>query len=92
MNKHKKQVLPIALNLNQIIRNTIHNELRKFAKEHPESKFNIICWIDDECVDSVQEINDYLIENECPSRLKTGGCIIGKGRSTFDRLTKKEIL
>lgn len=83
---------PLALDLNEIIRKTIHNELRKFSQEHPYSKFNIICWIDDEALDTVHEINDYLVENECPSRLKTGAEIIGKGRSTFDRLTKKVTL
>ena len=87
-----KQELPVALNLNAIIKQTIRQELRKFAAEHPDYKFNVICWLDDEATDTVHEINAYLTENECPSRLKTGGRIIGKGRSTFDRYTKNIVL
>ena len=70
----------------------LRNELEKWALENPERKFEIVYWLDDLVTKSAQIINDYLIENKCPSRLKTGGDIIGKGRSTFDRLTKKDIL
>lgn len=70
----------------------LRNELEMWALENPERKFDIIYWIDDIVTKSVQIINDYLVDNECPERLKTGGDIIGKDRSTFFRLTKKEVL
>lgn len=81
-----------SLNLNEEIRLFIRKRLNEFASEYPESKYNILCWIDELDIDAVREIDDFLIQNECPSRLKTGGEIIGKGRSTFDRLTKKVVL
>ena len=84
--------LSVSLDLNEEIRLFIRKRLSDFASENPKSKFNVLCWIDDLSVDAVVEINDYLAKNNCPSRLKTGGKIIGKGRSTFDRLTKKEII
>ena len=82
----------VSLNLNEEVRMFIHNRLKTFALEHPESKFEILCWADDLVTNSVQEIYDYLAENECPSILKTGGDIIGKERTTFFRLTKKEVV
>lgn len=81
-----------SLDLNEKVVNFIRNELRMFALEHPESKFEILCWVDDLVINSVQEIYDYLAENECPNILKKGGDIIGKNRSTFFRYTKKEVL
>ena len=84
--------LSVSLDLNEEVRLFIRKRLRDFASENPQSKFNVVCWIDDLSIDAVAEINDYLAKHDCPSRLKTGGRIIGKGRSTFDRLTRKEIL
>ena len=82
----------VSLNLNEEVRLFIRNRLRSFGLEHPDDKFAIIYWIDDLIIEGVQEINDYLAENECPSILKTGGDIIGKSRTTFYNLTKKEVL
>jgi len=82
--------LSASLDLNEEIRLFVQKRLRDFASENPQSKFNIICWIDDLNIDLVAEIDDFLAEEECPKRLKCGGQIIGKGRSTYDRLTKKE--
>jgi len=82
----------VSLDLNEKVTNFIRNELKTFGLEHPECKFEILCWVDDLVTKSVQEIYDYLAENECPNILKTGGDIIGKNRSTFFRLTKKEVL
>lgn len=82
----------VSLDLNEKVVNFIHNELRTFGLEHPDSKFEINYWIDDLVTKSVQEIYDYLAENECPNILKKGGDIIGKGRTTFYNLTKKEVL
>ena len=82
----------VSLNLNEEVRFFIRNRLRTFALEHPENKFEIVCWVDDLVTNSVQEIYNYLAENECPSILKKGGDIIGKGRTTFYNLTKKEVL
>ena len=84
--------LSVSLNLNEEIRLFVRKRLRDFASENPKSKFNIICWIDDLDVDLVAEFDEYLAVNECPDRLKTGGKIIGKGRTTFYNLTKKEVL
>ena len=83
---------PTSLDLNDIIKTTIRTELRKFGKEHPNCKFNIICDLDEEATDTINEINEYLVENQCPERLKTGGQIIMKDRTTFFRYTKKEVL
>ena len=82
----------VSLDLNEEVKNFIRNRLKEFAVEHPEWKFEILCWVDDLVTDAVHEINDYLAENECPSILKKGGDIIGKDRTTFYRLTKKEVL
>ena len=82
--------LSASLDLNEEIRLFVQKRLRDFASENPQSKFNIICWIDDLDIDLVAEIDDFLAEQECPKRLKCGSQIIGKGRSTYDRLTKKE--
>lgn len=79
-----------SLDLNEKVTNFIRSELKTFGLEHPNCKFNIICWTDDLVTKSVQEIYDYLVENECPSVLKTGGDIIGKSRAQFHRYTKKE--
>ena len=88
----KKNILKTSLDLNEKWKTFLHDELRKFAAEHPSSKFNIICWIDDLDIDTVHEINDYLAENECKELLKTGGQIIGKSRTQFYKITKKEVL
>ena len=82
----------VSLNLNEKWRSFLRNELRMFANEHPHCKFEIICWVDDNAIITVQEINGYLVENECPDILKKGGDIIGKSRTTFYNLTKKEVL
>ena len=82
--------LSVSLDLNEEIRLFVRKRLREFASENPKSKFNITCWLDDLNVDLVAEFDDFLTKEDCPKRLKCGGQIIGKGRSTFDRLTKKE--
>ena len=81
-----------ALDLNALWRTFLHQELKQFGFEHPESQFNIICWVDDLVTDTAREIYDYLVENQCPSVLKTGGDMIGKERTTFYRLVKNEVL
>ena len=81
-----------SLDLNEKWEIFLRNELKKWALENPENKFKINCWTDDIVTKSAQIINDYLAENECPSRLKTGGDIIGKSRTVFYDLTKKAIL
>ncbi len=81
-----------ALDLNALWRTFLHQELKQFGLEHPESHFNIICWVDDLVKDTAREIYDYLVENQCPSVLKTGGDMIGKERTTFYRLVKNEVL
>ena len=81
-----------SLELNEKWEIFLRNELKTWALENPENKFRINCWIDELGTKSAQIINDYLTENECPERLKTGGDIIGKNRSTFFRYTKKEAL
>ena len=81
----------ISLDLNEEWRIFIRTRLRTFGAEYPNSKFNINCWVDDNVTITAQEINAYLAENECPSILKKGGEIIGKGRTTFYNLSKKEI-
>jgi len=82
----------VSLDLNEEVRIFIRNRLRSFALENPDCKFEINCWVDDLVTESVQVIYDYLAENGCPSILKKGGDIIGKGRTTFYNLTKKEVL
>ena len=84
--------LSVSLDLNEEIRLFIRKRLRDFALENPKSKFNISCWLDDLNIDVVAEINDFLVVNDCPDRLKTGGDIIGKNRSNFFRMTKKKVL
>lgn len=81
-----------SLDLNEKWEIFLRNELKTWALENPENKFRINCWIDELGTKSAQIIDDYLVENECPDRLKTGGDIIGKNRSTFFRYTKKETL
>ena len=80
-----------ALDLNALWRTFLHQELKQFGLEHPECKFNINCWVDDLVTDTAREIYDYLVENQCPSVLKTGGDIIGKSRAQFHRYTKNDI-
>lgn len=82
----------VSLDLNEKVAIFIRNELKTFGLENPDSKFEINCWVDDLVTKSVQEIYNYLAENECPNILKKGGDIIGKGRTTFYNLTKKEVL
>ena len=82
--------LSVSLDLNEEIRLFVRKRLRDFASEKPQSKFNIICWIDEINIDLVAELDDYLIVNDCPDRLKTGGDMIGKNRTTFFRITKKK--
>ena len=83
--------LSVSLDLNEEIRLFVRKRLRDFASEYPQSKFNVICWLDDLNIDLVAEFDDYLAKNECPDRLKTGGDIIGKNRSPFFRMTKKKV-
>ena len=84
--------LSVSLDLNEEIRLFIRKRLRDFASENPQSKFNISCWLDDLNIDVVAEIDDFLVVNNCPDRLKKGGDIIGKNRSNFFRMTKKKVL
>ena len=79
-----------SLILSEEIRLFVRRRLREHAIEHPESKFAVVCWIDDVDVILAQETDSFLAEEECQERLKTGGDIIGKERSTFYRLIKKE--
>ena len=83
--------LSVSLDLNEEIRLFVRKRLRDFASEYPQSKFNVICWLDDLNIDLVAEFDDYLAKNEGPDRLKTGGDIKGKNRSTFFRMTKKKV-
>jgi hypothetical protein len=83
--------LSVSLDLNEEIRLFVRKRLRDFASENPQSKFNIICWIDDLDIDLVAEIDDFLAEEECPNRLKTGGDIIGKSRTQYFKYTKKRV-
>ena len=82
----------VSLKLDEEVLIFIHNRLREFGLEHPDFKYEINYWIDDLVTKSVQEIYEYLAENGCPSILKKGGDIIGKGRTTFYNLSKKEVL
>lgn len=82
----------VSLNLNEEVRFFIRKRLKEFGLENPECKFEVLYWIDDLVTESVQEIYEYLAENECPNILKKGGDIIGKGRTTFYNLTKKKVL
>ena len=83
--------LSVSLDLNEEIRLFVRKRLRDFASGNPQSKFKINCWLDDLDIDLVAEFDDFLAEEECPDRLKTGGDIIGKNRSTFFRMTKKKV-
>lgn len=80
----------ISLDLNEEVRIFIRQKLKTFREEYPESRYEIVCWVDDLVADTAREIYDYLAENECPSILKTGGDIIGKSRAQFHRYAKKE--
>lgn len=82
----------VSLDLNEKWRTFLRNELKEWALQNPECKFEINCWVEDLVMESVQIINEYLAKNECPSILKTGGDIIGKDRTTFFRYTKKKAL
>jgi len=86
MNNENKK----TLNLNEEIVKFVRKRLRENAIENPNDKFNILCWIDDLDSDLSKEFDDFLVSENCTNRLKTGGNIIGKGRSTFDRLIKKK--
>ena len=79
-----------ALILSEEIRLFVRKRLREHGAEYPESKFAVVCWIDDVDVILAQEVDCFLVDEQCPERLKTGGDIIGKERSTFYRLIKKE--
>lgn len=81
----------VSLDLNEKWRIFLRNELKTFASEHPDCKFEINCWVDENTIITVQEIDEYLAINECKSRLKTGAQIIGKGRTVYYELTKKDI-
>lgn len=82
----------VSLDLNEKWRIFLRAELRIFAAEHPEDKFEINCWVDDNTIITAQEINDFLAENECKERFKKGAEIIGKSRTVFYELTKKVLL
>ena len=84
--------MKVSLDLNEKWEIFLRNELKQWALENPKDKSSINCLTDDLVTKSAQIINDYLAENECPERLKTGGDIIGKNRSTFFRYTQKEVL
>ena len=77
--------------LTEEIRQLVRRRLREHAAEFPNNKFEVIAWIDDVDVILAQEMDNFLAEEECKERLKTGGQIIGKGRSQFHLLSKKEI-
>ena len=83
--------LSVSLDLNEEIRLFVRKRLRDFASENPQSKFNILCWFDDLDIDLVGEFDDFLVEEDCPNRLKTGGDIIGKSRAQFYNYTKKRV-
>ena len=90
--KHNSKGTEIhSLILSEEIRLFVRKRLREHAAEHPESKFAVVCWIDDVDIILAQEMDSFLAEEECKERLKTGGQIIGKGRSQFHLLSKKEI-
>ena len=61
--------LSVSLNLNEEIRLFVQKRLREFASENPQSKFNIICWLDDLNVDLVAEFDDFLVEEDCTNLL-----------------------
>jgi len=80
----------VSLNLNEEIRLLVRKRLREFASQNPENKYNILCWIDDVSKDLVDEIDEFLIEDDCEKRLNIGGRIIGKSRSQYFKYTKKQ--
>ena len=84
--------LSVSLDLNEEIRLFVRKRLRDFASENPKSKFNITCWLDDLNIDLVAEFDDFLVREDCPNRLKTGGEIIGKSRAQFYKYTKKGVV
>ena len=84
--------LSVSLDLNEEIRLFVRKRLRDFASENPQSKFDIICWIDDLNIDVVAEIDDFLTRNGCSNKLKTGGDIIGKSRAQYYNYTKKRVV
>lgn len=83
--------LSVSLDLNEEIRLFVRKRLRDFASQHSQSKFNVNCWFDDLDIDLVAEFDDFLIEEGCPNRLKTGGDIIGKSRAQYYNYTKKRV-
>ena len=84
--------LSVSLDLNEEIRLFARKRLRDFASQHPESKFNITCWLDDLNIDLVAEFDDFLIKEDCPKRLKCGGDIIGKSRAQYYNYTQKRVI
>ena len=88
MNNEQKH----SLDMNEKWRLFLRNELNTFGLQHPDSMFEINCWVDDNVIITAQEINDYLAKNKCPNILKTGGDIIGKSRAQFYRYAKKEVV
>ena len=84
--------LSVSLDLNEEIRLFVRKRLRDFASENPQSKFNITCWLDDLNIDVVAEIDNFLVEEDCLNRLKSGGDIIGKSRAQYYNYTKKRVV
>lgn len=78
-----------CLDLNAKWEQFLQRELEEFKSAHPEDKFEIVCWVDELTESTARILYDYLASNNCPTLLKTGGEIIGKGRSTFHRYTQK---
>jgi len=74
------------------VKNLPARRIEKVRPRTPDDKFSVICWLDDLCIDTAHEVNDYLAENQCKDLLKTGGQIIGKSRAQFHKYTKKEVL
>ena len=86
------RVMKTSLDLNVKWRALLHEELQRFAVEHPDSKFEIICCADEWLLDTAHEIDNYLAKHQCKERLKKGGEIMGKSRAQFFKYTKKEVL
>ena len=79
-----------SLILSEEIRLFVRKRLREHARQFPESKFAVVSWTDDVDVIIAQEVNNFLVDEQCPERLKKGGDIIGRCRAQFDRLTKNK--
>ena len=76
--------------LTEEIRQLVRRRLREHAAEFPNNKFEVIAWIDDVDVIIAQEVDSFLAEEECPERLITGGRMIGRSRTQFYCISKKE--